>query len=127
MPMTNVLLVSCRFINPQPDYSAFREASYGHSTLEIKNRTHAFYHWNRNDDGKKVATDTFVLHNQYWLVQNLMLHCSMRCDRVNEYYSSTKYQKLKLLFLNISLLEIVVGDSYTLPLERLYEKLSISC
>ncbi|XP_044464881.1 bifunctional purple acid phosphatase 26-like [Mangifera indica] len=54
------------FRDPQPDYSAFREASYGHSTLEIKNRTHAFYHWNRNDDGKKVATDSFILHNQYW-------------------------------------------------------------
>ncbi|KAG6740974.1 hypothetical protein POTOM_056452 [Populus tomentosa] len=55
-----------RFRDPQPDYSAFREASYGHSTLEIKNRTHALYHWNRNDDGKKVPTDAFVLHNQYW-------------------------------------------------------------
>jgi 3',5'-cyclic AMP phosphodiesterase CpdA len=54
------------FRDPQPEYSAFREASYGHSTLEIKNRTHAFYHWNRNDDGKKVATDSFMLHNQYW-------------------------------------------------------------
>lgn len=55
-----------RFRDPQPDYSAFREASYGHSTLEIKNRTHAIYHWNRNDDGKKVATDSFTLYNQYW-------------------------------------------------------------
>ncbi|KAJ4709073.1 Purple acid phosphatase [Melia azedarach] len=55
-----------RFRDPQPDYSAFREASYGHSTLEIKNRSHAIYHWNRNDDGKKVPTDSFVLHNQYW-------------------------------------------------------------
>ncbi|CAN0901146.1 Bifunctional purple acid phosphatase 26 [Linum grandiflorum] len=58
--------LASRFLDPQPDYSAFREASYGHSTLEIKNRTHAFYHWNRNDDGKKVATDAFLLHNQYW-------------------------------------------------------------
>lgn len=58
--------VCFRFREPQPDYSAFREASYGHSTLDIKNRTHAIYHWNRNDDGKKVATDEFVLHNQYW-------------------------------------------------------------
>ncbi|MFS7891589.1 putative Acid phosphatase [Helianthus anomalus] len=54
------------FNDPQPDYSAFREASYGHSTLELINKTHAFYHWNRNDDGKKVATDSFVLRNQYW-------------------------------------------------------------
>ncbi|KAA3472439.1 bifunctional purple acid phosphatase 26-like [Gossypium australe] len=52
-----------RFLDPQPEYYAFQEASYGHLTLEIQNRTHAFYHWNRNDDGKKVATDTFVLHN----------------------------------------------------------------
>lgn len=58
----------CRFRDPQPDYSAFREASYGHSTLAIKNRTHAIYHWNRNDDGKKVATDSFTLYNQYWWV-----------------------------------------------------------
>ncbi|KDP30232.1 hypothetical protein JCGZ_17014 [Jatropha curcas] len=56
-----------KFRDPQPDYSAFREASYGHSTLEIMNRTHAIYHWNRNDDGKKVPTDAFVLHNQYWV------------------------------------------------------------
>ncbi|MBA0609135.1 hypothetical protein Godav_021248 [Gossypium davidsonii] len=55
-----------RFLDPQPEYSVFREASYGHSTLEIQNRTHAFYHWNCNDDGKKVATDSFILHNQYW-------------------------------------------------------------
>ncbi|KAF8407166.1 hypothetical protein HHK36_006292 [Tetracentron sinense] len=55
-----------RFSDPQPDYSAFREASYGHSTLEIKNRTHAFYQWNRNGDGIKVATDSVIFHNQYW-------------------------------------------------------------
>ncbi|XP_057538559.1 bifunctional purple acid phosphatase 26-like isoform X1 [Amaranthus tricolor] len=55
-----------KFRDPQPEYSAFREASYGHATLEIKNRTHALYHWNRNDDGKKVPTDSIILLNQYW-------------------------------------------------------------
>ncbi|KAM7268016.1 hypothetical protein ACFE04_010182 [Oxalis oulophora] len=55
-----------RFRDPQPDYSAFRESSYGHSTLEIMNKTHAIYHWNRNDDGKRVPTDAFVLNNQHW-------------------------------------------------------------
>lgn len=55
-----------KFRDPQPDYSAFREASYGHSTLEIMNRTHAMYHWNRNDDGKRVPTDSTVINNQYW-------------------------------------------------------------
>ncbi|XP_065849552.1 bifunctional purple acid phosphatase 26-like isoform X2 [Euphorbia lathyris] len=55
-----------RFLDQQPDYSAFREASYGHSTLEIKNRTHAIYQWNRNDDGKKEPTDSVIFLNQYW-------------------------------------------------------------
>ncbi|GMH30683.1 hypothetical protein Nepgr_032526 [Nepenthes gracilis] len=55
-----------KFRDPQPDYSAFREASYGHSTLEIRNKTHAVYHWNRNDDGKKVSADSMILNNQYW-------------------------------------------------------------
>ncbi|KAJ8500082.1 hypothetical protein OPV22_010634 [Ensete ventricosum] len=58
--------LAVRFSELQPDYSAFREASYGHSTLEMKNRTHAFYHWNRNDDGKHVPTDHIVFRNQYW-------------------------------------------------------------
>ncbi|XP_064999200.1 phosphoenolpyruvate phosphatase-like isoform X1 [Musa acuminata AAA Group] len=58
--------LAVRFSDLQPDYSAFREASYGHSTLELKNRTHAFYHWNRNNDGKHVLTDHIVFRNQYW-------------------------------------------------------------
>ena len=79
---------SCRFIDPQPNYSAFREASYGHSTLEIKNRTHAFYHWNRNDDGKKVATDSFILHNQYWWVKHSLL--SPSGENHHSYFGTTK-------------------------------------
>ncbi|KAM7511577.1 hypothetical protein LguiB_010452 [Lonicera macranthoides] len=58
--------LASRFQDPQPEYSAFREASYGHSILEIKNRTHALYQWNRNDNGKKVPADSLVLHNLYW-------------------------------------------------------------
>jgi hypothetical protein len=61
----------CRFYDPQPDYSAFREASYGHSILQLKNRTHAVYQWNRNDDGNPVPADTVMFHNQYWWVSYL--------------------------------------------------------
>ncbi|KAL4290196.1 hypothetical protein GQ457_14G020420 [Hibiscus cannabinus] len=39
---------------------------YSFTVKSVRNKTHAFYHWNRNDDGKKVPTDSFVLHNQYW-------------------------------------------------------------
>ncbi|KAK8348989.1 hypothetical protein V6Z11_A06G115900 [Gossypium hirsutum] len=55
-----------RFRDPQPEYSAFREASYGHSTLELKNRTHAFLNWHRNEDGQKVHADSVIFLNQRW-------------------------------------------------------------
>ncbi|KAM0915063.1 hypothetical protein ACQ4PT_011094 [Festuca glaucescens] len=55
------------FRSPQPDYSAFREASYGHATLEIKNRTHAYYEWHRNQDGVKVVADKAWFTNRYYM------------------------------------------------------------
>ncbi|XVF65210.1 hypothetical protein PTKIN_Ptkin09bG0229000 [Pterospermum kingtungense] len=34
--------------NRQPEYSAYRESSYGHGILETKNETHALWTWYRN-------------------------------------------------------------------------------
>ncbi|KAF0914492.1 hypothetical protein E2562_028971 [Oryza meyeriana var. granulata] len=51
--------------HPQPAYSAFREDSFGHAVLDIKNRTHAYYAWYRNDDGAKVAADTVWFTNRF--------------------------------------------------------------
>ncbi|KAK9078125.1 hypothetical protein SSX86_002182 [Deinandra increscens subsp. villosa] len=51
---------------PQPKYSAYREASFGHATLEIKNRTHAYYSWHRNSDGYAVRADSVMFFNRYW-------------------------------------------------------------
>ncbi|XP_042500943.1 purple acid phosphatase 2-like [Macadamia integrifolia] len=51
---------------PQPNYSAFREASYGHAILDIKNRTHAYYGWHRNQDGYAVEADSTWFYNRYW-------------------------------------------------------------
>ncbi|XP_061350737.1 purple acid phosphatase 2-like isoform X2 [Gastrolobium bilobum] len=51
---------------PQPSYSAYREASFGHGTFDIKNRTHAHFSWNRNQDGYAVEADFIWLHNRYW-------------------------------------------------------------
>ncbi|XP_044510305.1 purple acid phosphatase 2-like [Mangifera indica] len=53
-------------IEPQPSYSAYREASFGHGTLDIKNRTHAYFSWNRNEDGYAVEADSVWLHNRHW-------------------------------------------------------------
>ncbi|KAL5847730.1 hypothetical protein ACOSQ3_011254 [Xanthoceras sorbifolium] len=51
---------------PQPSYSAYREASFGHGILDIKNRTHAYFSWHRNQDGYAVEADSVWLHNRYW-------------------------------------------------------------
>ncbi|XP_076897541.1 purple acid phosphatase 2-like [Bidens hawaiensis] len=51
---------------PQPKYSAYREASFGHATLEIKNRTHTFYSWHRNSDGYAERSDSVMFFNRYW-------------------------------------------------------------
>ncbi|KAJ8423122.1 hypothetical protein Cgig2_027336 [Carnegiea gigantea] len=51
---------------PQPSYSAYREASFGHGMFDIKNRTHAHFTWHRNQDAYAVQADSMWLHNRYW-------------------------------------------------------------
>ncbi|KAK2379641.1 hypothetical protein P8452_36051 [Trifolium repens] len=51
---------------PQPSYSAFREASFGHAIFDIKNRTHAYYSWHRNQDGDAVEADSLWFFNRFW-------------------------------------------------------------
>lgn len=51
---------------PQPRYSAYREASFGHGILDVKNRTHAYFGWHRNQDDYAVEADSVWLHNRYW-------------------------------------------------------------
>ncbi|KAG2265503.1 hypothetical protein Bca52824_072582 [Brassica carinata] len=51
---------------PQPKYSAFREASFGHTILLIKNRTHTHYGWHRNQDSYTVEADTMWFYNRFW-------------------------------------------------------------
>lgn len=63
----NIEGIANNFTEPQPAYSAFREASFGHATLEIKNRTHAYYAWHRNHDGAKAVADSVWLTNRHYL------------------------------------------------------------
>ncbi|XP_070679114.1 purple acid phosphatase 2-like isoform X2 [Malus domestica] len=50
---------------PQPDYSAYKEASFGHATFDIKNRTHAYYSWLRSQDGYVVKADSMWFFNKF--------------------------------------------------------------
>ncbi|GJM95041.1 hypothetical protein PR202_ga11735 [Eleusine coracana subsp. coracana] len=61
----NIEGIADNFTEPQPGYSAFREASFGHATLDIKNGTHAYYAWHRNHDGAKVVADGVWLTNRH--------------------------------------------------------------
>ncbi|XP_010678957.2 purple acid phosphatase 6 isoform X1 [Beta vulgaris subsp. vulgaris] len=62
----NIEGIADNFIYPQPSYSAYREASFGHAMLEIKNRTHAYYTWHRNQDDEAVASDSTWFYNRFW-------------------------------------------------------------
>ncbi|KAL8189150.1 hypothetical protein R6Q57_028716 [Mikania cordata] len=62
----NIEGLANKMMEPQPKYSAYREASFGHATLEIKNRTHAYYSWHRNSDGYAVRADSVMFFNRYW-------------------------------------------------------------
>ncbi|KAK4484827.1 hypothetical protein RD792_007425, partial [Penstemon davidsonii] len=46
-----------KYLDPHPEWSVFREASFGHGELKIVNSTHAFWSWHRNDDDEPVRSD----------------------------------------------------------------------
>ncbi|KVI08794.1 Iron/zinc purple acid phosphatase-like C-terminal domain-containing protein [Cynara cardunculus var. scolymus] len=62
----NIEGIADSFTEHQPDYSAFREASFGHALLEIKNQTHAFYSWHRNQDNVAVSGDSIWFYNRHF-------------------------------------------------------------
>ncbi|KAM3708568.1 hypothetical protein ACJW31_02G106000 [Castanea mollissima] len=48
----------------QPDYSAYRESSFGHGILEVQNETHALWTWHRNKDMYNLAGDEIYIVRQ---------------------------------------------------------------
>lgn len=45
----------------QPEYSAYRESSFGHGILEVKNETHALWTWHRNQDMYNESGDQIFI------------------------------------------------------------------
>ncbi|KAK8954052.1 Purple acid phosphatase 10 [Platanthera zijinensis] len=62
----NIEGLATSMMEPQPDYSAYREASFGHGIFDIKNRTHAHFGWYRNQDSYSVEADTVWFYNRVW-------------------------------------------------------------
>ena len=51
-----------KWANPQPAWSAFRQASYGHGELAVFNETHAHWGWNQNPDLEpKLADEAWII------------------------------------------------------------------
>ncbi|CAL1412032.1 unnamed protein product [Linum trigynum] len=48
----------------QPDFSAFRESSFGHGILEVKNETWALWKWHRNQDAVSQVGDQIYIVRQ---------------------------------------------------------------
>eukprot|EP01018_Ginkgo_biloba_P012854 Gb_31160 [translate_table: standard] len=49
--------LASKFLDPHPQFSLFREASFGHGELQIYNGTHARWSWHRNDNDESVKAD----------------------------------------------------------------------
>ncbi|KAM7266129.1 hypothetical protein ACFE04_019513 [Oxalis oulophora] len=65
-PFMRVMLMKDHMTEPQPAYSAYCEASFGHAMLSIKNRTHAYYAWHRNQVGYAVESDKMWFFNRHY-------------------------------------------------------------
>jgi len=55
--------LSTHWIEPQPDWSIYRMASYGHGELNVMNETHVLWQWHQNEDLSPVVADEF------WIVK----------------------------------------------------------
>ncbi|PIA28311.1 hypothetical protein AQUCO_07200160v1 [Aquilegia coerulea] len=53
--------LASKYIDPKPEISLFREASFGHGQFEVVNASHATWEWHRNDDDQSIMADTVWL------------------------------------------------------------------
>jgi hypothetical protein len=63
------------WINPQPSWSIYRQASYGHGEFMVYNTTHALWQWHQNQDLSPVVADEF------WMIKGNSLHGSMYMEK----------------------------------------------
>ncbi|EFH59507.1 ATPAP18/PAP18 [Arabidopsis lyrata subsp. lyrata] len=52
-----------KYKDPSPEWSVFREASFGHGELQMVNSTHALWTWHRNDDDEPTRSDEVWLNS----------------------------------------------------------------
>ncbi|PON42462.1 Acid phosphatase [Parasponia andersonii] len=55
--------LATKYIDPKPEISVFREASFGHGQLEVANASHAHWTWHRNQDDEVIVSDSLWLRS----------------------------------------------------------------
>ncbi|CAA0819865.1 Purple acid phosphatase 15 [Striga hermonthica] len=72
----------------QPEYSAYRETSFGHGILQVKNETHALWTWHRNQDMyNKVGDQIYIVRQpgrcsvKPKVDQNISLMCAKGLEK----------------------------------------------
>jgi hypothetical protein len=53
------------WLNPQPAWSAYRDATWGHGEFVFVNNTHAQWTWHRNQDNEPIVQDEYYVVNPY--------------------------------------------------------------
>jgi hypothetical protein len=71
----------------QPEWSAYRESSFGHGTLEVKNSTHALWTWHRNQDAYESVGDQIYIVRDY---KNCSLYWAKDSNNQDECESATE-------------------------------------
>ncbi|KAF9626250.1 hypothetical protein IFM89_031642, partial [Coptis chinensis] len=56
-------LLASKYIDPKPETSLFREASFEHGRFKVVNTSHALWEWHRNDDVQSIVADTVWLRS----------------------------------------------------------------
>ncbi|CAL8470424.1 g9966 [Coccomyxa elongata] len=88
--------------DPQPGWSAYREASYGHGVFDLKNATHALWQWHRNQDALPVVSD------EVWVVRNTS------CLRWGGYIEAQRFSEKEAVTVSASLpRRLAPGDAVT--------------
>lgn len=57
--------LATEWVSPQPIWSAFRQASYGHGELTVVNSTHSLWEWHQNIDLVPLVADSL------WIVKDV--------------------------------------------------------
>ncbi|XP_059306068.1 probable purple acid phosphatase 20 [Lycium ferocissimum] len=55
--------LASKYLDPKPEISIFREASFGHGEFDVVNATHAQWSWHKNDDDEAVVSDNIWITN----------------------------------------------------------------